>query len=196
MNSSNQCKRQFVISTAWISFVIAVISIFSNAAARAEHEFGGSYTGRNLDRVAFPIGGIGTGMYCLEGTGAISHMSVRHRMEFFHEPNIFAAICIKGDSPEENLARVIEGPIPDWKYFGRRKTGNGGVGTTYGLPRFGECEFSFRFPFCTINLADTALPIRATITGFSPFTPGDADASSIPAGSLEYTFENTSDKSA
>jgi len=115
-------------------------------------------------------------------------------MEFFHEPATYAAICVKGESTEENVARVVEGPIPDWKYFGRPFAARGGERCSYGFPRFRECEFSMRFPFCTVKLADKALPIRATITGFSPFTPGDADSSSIPAGSLEYTFENTSEK--
>jgi len=37
------------------------------------------YEGEYLNRVAFPIGGIGAGMVCLEGTGAISHVSVRNK---------------------------------------------------------------------------------------------------------------------
>jgi len=168
--------------------------LLPGATSRADHEYADSYTGENLNRIAFPIGGIGTGMYCLEGTGAISHMSVRHRMEFFHEPNLFAAICVKGATAEQNIARVVEGPIPDWKYFGSSGTGNGATGTTYGLPRFRQCEFSVRFPFGRVSLADKALPIRATITGFSPFTPGDADSSSLPVGSLEYAFKNVTDK--
>ena len=177
-----------------LATALVILGPIADTTVWAEHEFGGPYSGKNLDRVAFPIGGIGSGMYCLEGTGAVSHMSVRHRMEFFHEPALFAAVCVKGRTPEQNLARVIEGPIPDWKYFGRSGTANGAAGTTYGLPRFRDCEFSFRFPFCTVKLADEALPIGAAITGFSPFTPGDADASSMPAGSLEYTLTNKSDK--
>ena len=181
-------------SILWLeirAFITALLSLLLSAAtASAEHEFAGTYTGENLNRIAFPIGGIGAGMYCLEGTGAISHMSVRHKMEFFNEPSLFAAVCVKGKTPQQNVARVVEGPIPNWKYFGGPRTGNGAAGTTYGLPRFRDCEFSFRFPFCTVKLADEALPIRATITGFSPFTPGDADSSSLPAGALEYSFEN------
>ena len=42
------------------------------------------YTGKYLNRIAFPIGGIGAGMICLEGCGAISHVSVRNFMEFFN----------------------------------------------------------------------------------------------------------------
>ena len=102
-------------------------------------EFNGLYEGANLNRIAFPIGGMGTGMYCLEGYGAISTMSVRHKMEFFNEPTCFAAVCVLGDKPEQNIARVIEGPIPDWKYFGQAETGNGATGRTYGFPRFREC---------------------------------------------------------
>ena len=169
-------------------------SAFLSRPVQAEHQFAGPYSKEHLNRIAFPIGGIGAGMYCLEGTGAISHLSVRHKMEFFHEPSLFVAICVKGKSVDQNVARVVEGPIPNWKYFGAPHTGNGAAGTTYGLPRFRECEFSFRFPFCTVKLADEALPISASITGFSPFIPGDADSSSLPAGALEYTFTNNSNE--
>ena len=38
------------------------------------------------------------------------------------------------------------------------------------------------------------MPLVATITGWSPFIPTDADNSSLPVGVLEYQFTNTSDK--
>jgi hypothetical protein len=50
--------------------------------------------GLKLDRIAFPIGGLGTGMICLEGSGSFSHVSVRNTAEIFHEPLMFAAISI------------------------------------------------------------------------------------------------------
>ena len=43
--------------------------------------FNSNYSNEYLNKVAFPIGGIGAGMICLEGTGAISHVSVRNKME-------------------------------------------------------------------------------------------------------------------
>ncbi len=186
--------RLVALSLPLVLILMMALALTPTESARGDHDYNGPYTGSNLNRVAFPIGGIGSGMYCLEGTGAISHMSVRHQMEFFNEPSLFAAVCVKGKTPEANVARVVEGPIPDWKYFGAPRTGNGAAGTTFGLPRFRECEFSFRFPFCTVKLADQALPITVAITGFSPFTPGDPDSSSMPAGSLEYTFTNRSDQ--
>jgi len=155
-----------------------------------EREFNGPYFDTYLNRVAFPIGGIGAGMFCLEGTGAISHMSFRNRPEIFHEPLIFAALCVKGGEGGENIARVIEGPIPKHKYFSKPGAGNGLGGTSYGLPRFGEAKFLARFPFGTATLKDDEIPLDVNITGWSPFIPGDADNSSLPVGALEYTFQN------
>ncbi len=67
-----------------------------------------TYTGENLNRVAFPLGGIGAGMICLEGTGALSHVSLRHRPAIFNATCMFSALCIRGD---ERVARVLEGPV-------------------------------------------------------------------------------------
>jgi uncharacterized protein (DUF608 family) len=152
------------------------------------HEYNASYTGENLARIAFPIGGIGAGMFCLEGTGAISHMSVRNKPEVFNEPAMFAAISVKG---LENGSKVLEGQVPEWKHFGQPGSGNGSSGATYGLPRFENCSFLARFPFATIELKDNDVPLDVQIKGWSPFIPTDADNSSLPAGAIEYTFRNT-----
>lgn len=146
------------------------------------------YTGSSLDKVAFPIGGIGAGMFCLEGTGAISHMSVRNHPEIFNEPLMFAAISLKGI---KNGAKVLEGQVPEWKRFGSPGTGNGSKGASWGLPRFENAKFLTRFPFAHIDLDDKELPLNVKIKGWSPFIPTDPDNSSLPMGAIEYTFENT-----
>ncbi|WP_436488510.1 GH116 family glycosyl hydrolase [Chitinophaga sp. ARDCPP14] len=154
--------------------------------------FNETYSGKYNNRIAFPVGGIGAGMFCLEGTGAISHMSVHHNPEMFYEPAMFAAISIKG-IPDG--ARVLEGSVPDWKKFGQRDAGLGGTsGATWGLPRFNESTFNARFPFADIRLRDNALPLQVAIKGWSPFTPGDEDHASMPFGALEYQFTNTGAK--
>ena len=48
------------------------------------HTYNGPYTEDYLNRIAFPMGGIGAGMICLEGTGALSHVSLRHKPDVFH----------------------------------------------------------------------------------------------------------------
>ena len=75
--------------------------------AKKRRKYNGPYAGEFLSRVAFPLGGIGAGMLCIEGAGALSHLSLRHRPEVFNEPCTFAAVSIKGGKP---AARVLEGP--------------------------------------------------------------------------------------
>lgn len=165
------------------------------------HTYNGWYNGEFLNRVAFPLGGIGAGMLCLEGAGALSQVSVRHRPELFHEPLMFAAIHIKNGP---GVSRVLEGPVSKWKIFfpwARRaneavgaSAGNGGAGKSYGLPRFTSAEFLARFPFAIVRLHDHKIPLEVEIVGWSPFTPGNADDSSLPVAALEYRFVNPGDE--
>lgn len=170
--------------------LVAAVAASLLAVSCTESNYDSHFDAGHLDRIAFPIGGMGAGMFCLEGTGAISHMSVRNRPDLFNEPCIFATIHVKG---VENGTKVVEGPVPDWKKFGNHGNGTGSAGATYGLPRFAEAEsFEARFPFATVRLKDKTMPLSAQITGWSPFIPGDEDNSGLPAGALEYSFTNTS----
>ncbi len=185
-----------IVFKAFVFIVVLTISacktgIDSGTKNKAEREYNGIYQGKYLNRVAFPIGGIGAGMFCLEGTGAISHMSVHNRPDIFNEPCMFAAISVKG---LENGAKVLEGPVPGWKKFGDPGSGNGASGTSYGLPRFEYADFLARFPFGEIHLKDADIPLEVSVTGWSPFIPTDADNSSLPVGAIEYTFKNTGNK--
>jgi len=153
--------------------------------------FDSPYTGKLLDHLAYPMGGIGAGMICLEGAGALSHVSVRGDPNVHNEPLMFAALGIQG---RPDLARVLEGPVPEWKIFSPHDAGNGLGGTDYGLPRYDSASFAARFPFGTVELADPDVPLQVTIAGWSPFEPGDPDSSSLPVAGLEYTFRNVSDE--
>ncbi len=183
-------RHYFTLSALFLTIQLTAIgqALSQKTAAITGHSFNGVYRGDYLQQIAFPVGGMGAGMFCLEGTGAISHMSVRNTPDMFNEPPMFAAIAIKGDP---GSARVLEGPVPDWKKFGQRESAGGRGGTTYGLARFTEAEFLARFPFAEINLLDPSIPLKVHITGWSPFTPTDEDNSSLPAGALEYTITNT-----
>jgi uncharacterized protein (DUF608 family) len=154
-------------------------------------DFNQSYAGPFLDRVAFPLGGLGAGMVCIEGSGCISHVSVRNTPDVFNEPFMMGAFSIKG---EPSLARVLEGPVPHHKIFGKPNAGNGSGQTSYGFPRFRNSIFNARFPFGQVLLKDEHIPVEVKINAWSPFIPGDEDNSSLPVASLEYEFKNTSSK--
>jgi uncharacterized protein (DUF608 family) len=163
--------------------------------------FNSSYEGDYLNQIAFPLGGLGAGMLCLEGTGTLSHVSIRNSPDVFNEPCIFAAISIRGEKP---LVRVLEGPVPRCKIFSGTGCGDGfptsnlkqvwGGTSSLGLPRFANAKFKFQFPFATVTLHDERSPLDVEITGWSPFIPGDADNSSMPFAALEYRFRNRSTK--
>ena len=154
------------------------------------------YQGEELRHIAFPLGGIGAGMICIQGSGMLGNFSIENSPDIHLEPNIFSAICIK--SEDSNYARVLEGQVPYHKIFGHpvvggnghNGTGNGLEGRNYGLPRFRKNTFSSRFPFAFLELQDETMPVDVQINAWSPFIPLDADSSSLPAAVLEYTFSN------
>jgi len=158
------------------------------ATITTKRKYNSTYTGEYLSRVAFPIGGIGAGMFCLEGSGAIAQVSTQNRPDVFNDPGMFAAIVVKG---LPNGAKLLEGPVPDWKKFGLHDAGNGLSGSTIGLPHFQSATFKAEFPFAHISLADRDIPLDVNLTGWSPFIPTDDDNSSLPVGAIEYKFVNT-----
>ncbi len=161
------------------------------------------FTGKNLDYIGFPLGGIGAGMFNLEGNGSFSAFSLRNAPNTNLEPCLFSAITVKG---KENKSRVIESPTPKYKIFGGAlyplqgkptnslSKANGREGRNYGLPRFKDAEFSATFPFADINFVDDKFPLKTSLKAWSPFTPPNANDSSYPMAFLEYTFTNTTNE--
>ncbi|HDJ33788.1 MAG TPA: hypothetical protein ENF21_06785 [Bacteroidetes bacterium] len=183
-------KKNACLTFCKLLLLLLAGSLTSAVAQKAAHPFNGYYEGDNLERIAFPLGGIGAGMVCLDGTGSLSHLSIEHKPDMNNYPYAFAALYVKG---VENGARVIETPVPVWKYYVTNSS-RGGKGTNFGLPRFRSGRFIARFPFASLELEDQGIPVEVTLTGWSPFIPGDADNSSLPVGVLEYTFRNPTDK--
>ncbi len=94
------------------------------------------YRGEDNQLVAFPMGGIGAGTICLEGTGALSHVSLYHRPDLLHEPNAFAALTIR--RPQGNRAVVLQGPVPERKLSGPRAAATVCMGATSAFPGSGR----------------------------------------------------------
>lgn len=151
-----------------------------------------TYSGKHLDFIAYPLGGIGAGMFCIEGTGAFSHMSVRNAPDVHFEPNMFSAITILG---RDRQSRVIEGPLPDHKVLTKDKDAGRGIrGRNYGFPRFSGVTFQAEFPFARLELTDSAMSLTVDVEAWSPFIPGREDDSSLPFAGVEYIFENRSEE--
>ncbi len=147
-----------------------------------------NYKNEQLNRIAFPLGGMGAGMLPLTGYGAFAQVSLRHTPNLEGDVSQFSAICVKGN---ENRTLVLEGPIPPVSCYDSVSRWGGDC---QGLPRFARCEFESEFPFATLALSDDDFPLNVSVSAWSPFIPGNADDSSLPFAGLEYTFENKTDE--
>jgi uncharacterized protein (DUF608 family) len=149
-----------------------------------------------LLQIALPLGGIGTGCICLNGSGGLQDFSIHHMPATTAMPDRdvqleggFALLRLPG----LNQTRLVEGPFPREKIYagGLKSLGYNGGGYE-GFPRFRECTFTGEYPFGQVALSDPELPLSVSLTGFNPFIPLDDVASGIPAAILEYQLTNIS----
>ena len=174
------------------SLITAAVASSLSASASP----GASYEKEQLNRIAFPLGGIGSGMICIEGTGGFTSFSLRHNPQIYREPLVFSAVAVKGENGAPNFARMLAGPVPGWKImfpWWKQSSGLGGGGKT-GLPPFDEARFTAHFPFAEVSLSDARFPLRVKTTAWNPFIPNDADNSSLPVAGVEYRFSNPTTK--
>jgi non-lysosomal glucosylceramidase len=164
-------------------------------AGRAERgeaglRVGGSvaaYRGAQLAQIAFPLGGIGTGMITLGGSGQLRTWEVRNRpAKAGVMPRAFFAVRVRRGS-RWSTTRVLVGPPA-----GRREEGGHSAPrhAGQGLPHFRECVFHGEFPIARVALSDPDVPVAVALTAFNPFIPLNPDDSSIPVAILLYEFEN------
>lgn len=153
-----------------------------------------SFVGEQLNTIAFPLGGIGSGTICLQGRGSLGNIALRHHPNYRNNPCVFSAISVQNEKGWNS--KLLETTPASADIFVNPK--GGGLGwsecNTFGLPRFEMGVFSSRFPFAEIHLSDEHYPLAVDLCAWSPFIPGDEDNSSLPVASLEYTFSNPSDK--
>ncbi len=105
------------------------------------------YSGKNLDFVSFPLGGIGAGMICFDGNGSFSNVSLRHIPEIGKSAFMFATFKEKNSLP-----RMLSGPVAQWKISGLTGSGNGLGDTCFGIPHCKLSMFISSFPFATVYL--------------------------------------------
>ncbi|HEY3331736.1 MAG TPA: GH116 family glycosyl-hydrolase [Capsulimonadaceae bacterium] len=142
-----------------------------------------------LDRIALPLGGIGTGTISLGGRGDLRDWEVMNRpAKGFAPERAFFAIRIKEGDTGKTHARALEGPLPFNSYYG----GFGMIAANHGLPRFESSTFDAAYPFGQVHLTDSEMPVTVRLEAFNPFVPVDSDAGSYPAAVLRYVVTNTS----
>ncbi|MBA3275222.1 MAG: hypothetical protein H0T72_05460 [Chloroflexia bacterium] len=144
-----------------------------------------SYAGRQLDRIALPLGGIGTGTVSLGGRGDLRDWEIVNRpAKGFSPRQAFFAIRGAGETTPA-FARCLEGPLTSgfegW---------SGATVPHAGLPRFTSASFHAAYPLGQVALTEPDLPIAARIEAFNPLVPSDPERSGLPVGALRIVVRN------
>ena len=119
-----------------------------------------SYTGEHLQRIALPLGGIGTGTVSLGGRGNLTDWEIMNRPAkgFVPGPRFSGApfLCLRAQPiGGAAVTRLLEGPVPASEIQGDF----GSVASNHGWPRFREARFDTAYPLGQVHLHD----LHATI---------------------------------
>lgn len=151
-----------------------------------------TYEGAQLDEIAFPLGGIGTGMISLGGWGQLRDFEIFNRPEknLQFDYTFFTLYTRKGDEPP--VTRVLQGPVGgrNFTHEGRGIDRMNGA----GLPHFRGCKFIGGFPIAKIKLNDPTVPLDVEIEAFNPFIPLNDRDSSLPTAIFLFHLENKSNE--
>ena len=144
------------------------------------------FTGRQLTRIAFPLGGVAAGTIGLGGRGQLTDWEIYNRPDKGNVPEYaFASLLVQREG-KPPVSRVLESRLQP-PYDGSSGLGSGNVP---GLPRFESAEFTGEYPFARIAFKDRKVPVRASLEAFSPFIPHEPDDSGLPIAVLRYRLTN------
>jgi uncharacterized protein (DUF608 family) len=145
------------------------------------------FSGEHLSRIAFPIGGIGTGGLELCGRGNLRSWQIFNRtLDHEIQPYIFSAIFVRSTGKPDFASFLESRLLPPFDIH------DNGV-RLYGLPgmpRLDDAEFWGSFPLARIDFKDAHCPVTVSLDAFSPFFPIDIDSSGLPAAVLTYSVIN------
>ena len=147
------------------------------------------YEGRALDRVALPLGGIGTGTVALGGRGDLRDWEIVNRpAKGFAPRHAFFALRTE-QSGQPPVARALEGVLrPPYE------AARGAFAPNHGLPRFRDTTFLAAYPFGQVLLSDPDVPLGVRIEAFNPLIPTEPDRSGFPVAVLRFVLDNATDQ--
>ena len=139
-----------------------------------------TYSGKDLETIGMPIGGIATGQLYLRGDGTLGIWQIfnRHVFTGYGRDNYRA---YRPDSPVSSGFAVT------------RETGAGTIVEPLDKT-FSNIQFTGEYPIGSVRYSDPKHPVRVEMEAFSPFIPLNAKDSALPATIFHVTLENTSDE--
>ncbi len=168
------------------------------------------YSGKNLETIGMPCGGIGCGQMYLCGDGTLADwqifgFAVSRWVE--NTSSTFAyqkmrkpveqgfAVTIKTGDSKTIVKKLCVAASERSEIVDSREKSTGSLhspATTF--TGFKNVEFNGEYPIATINYNEKNCPVKVSSEVFSPFIPLDAKESAFPATIFNITVENCSDK--
>lgn len=130
------------------------------------------YRGKNLEAVAMPIGGIGTGSIWLNGLGQLGVWQIFNNFTEHRIPDSFFAVRVGGQDGKI-VCRVLQ-TVEDGS-----------------LKPVESLEYEGGYPIARLTFHDPALPIEVRLEAANPMIPLDVANSSIPCAIFRLTAKNT-----
>ena len=157
-----------------------------HAAATSAFSYPRVFAGRQLEMIAFPLGGVCAGSVSLGGRGQLRDWEIFNRADKgrtvgYAFPAIWARV-----GKASPVARVLEARLmPPYQ-------AQSGLSPAQmsGLLRLEDARFTGEYPLAKIAFRDRKLPVRVALEAFTPFIPLDADESGLPVAILRYRVSN------
>ena len=139
-----------------------------------------TYTGKDLETIGMPIGGIAAGQLYLRGDGTLGLWWIFNKHVFTG----YGRDCYRTYRP---------GSPVDSGFAVTRQTDAGTV--VEPLDRtFSNVRFMGEYPIGVVRYSSESSPVKVEMEAFSPFIPLNAKDSALPATIFHITLENTSEK--
>ncbi len=135
-----------------------------------------TYSGPHLEKLIFPLGGIGTGTIWLHGSGRLVHWQIFNNIQKDCQVDgSFFAVRVEPTS----------GP-PQTRVLCRDPVGS--------LPGIADATFVGRYPVAELALRDPALPLELELEAFNPLIPLAEQDSALPCAIFTVRARNRGDQ--
>lgn len=140
---------------------------------------------------AFLLGGIGTGNISVGSRGQLKDWEIFNwpgkNTKF---PFSFFALWAKPEGAEKPIAKILESrlhpPYTSSHGYIQHELVN--------LPRFEDAELTCEYPFASVQLKDSEMPVSVEMEAFTPFIPLNSKDSGLPSAIVRYKVKNSTDK--
>ena len=144
------------------------------------------FSGKALDNIGMPCGGIGCGQLYLCGDGALGSWQIFNNAKSNWIEGTHATYKHRG------IPKTVDQGFAVWV-----RQGDGAPAVKrLGRDGFANIEFQGEYPIGAVRYAEPGFPVKVEMEAFSPFIPLNAKDSGLPATLFHLTVQNTSSKEA